>query len=64
MTESTPVYAPDATQPAQLPPAFLLVLSALLKAERILASLPPAYCRPTILAEVQDAIVAALGPKP
>ena len=64
MTEPSPDYTPDPAQSAQLPPAFLLVLSALLKAERVLAALPPAYCRPTVLLEVQDAIVAALGPKP
>ena len=64
MTEPIADYMPDPVQPAQINPAFLIVLSALLKAERILAALPPAYCRPTVLAEVRDAIVAALGPKP
>lgn len=64
MTEPTPDYMPDPAQPAHIHPAFLMVLSALLKAERILAALPPAYCRPTVLLEVQNAIEASLGPKP
>lgn len=64
MTEPIPDYAPDPAQPAQIHPAFLLVLSALLKAERILAALPPVYRHPKVLLEVQNAIEAALGPKP
>lgn len=54
MTEPTPDYMPDPAQPAHIHPAFLKVLSAL----------PPAYCRPTVLLEVQNAIEASLGPKP
>lgn len=63
MTEPNNAAPSDITTLAQIDPAFLLVLSALLKAERILSALPPAYCRPTVLAEVQDAIGVALGPK-
>ena len=56
-----PMISAEKLRYNSLADAYARAMLALMKAERVLSALPPAYCRPTILSEVRDVIADTRG---